>query len=553
MPPTRPFWGSGSWFVARETAGDGSRTANHCPGKEKRFRPNDPNDPNVPNDPIRCIISKASDNRTPRGVLCPPRRFWSNTVDAFSWFRQRRLSPPGRPLPLTEDVRIPLLPTPTVGLVVYCRYSTERSLPSEQEAEDIIWNWIQEGTEEPLREAVIAFIEQSNLTMELHERDDVPPPPDGLLRAYNPGETEERRYREATHAVVIEAHDLLLPPRVGLWAALAAARALASSLTGAVILDPEYPRLLPLNVANEPLPAEGHIRVVDHILIPYSTDPKTGLLWMTTKGMSRFGLPDLELKDVPPNLAPSLMPVINGVAQHLVESAMNHAQEVGPSGGFERVSVLPMKAEFPFTMDDIRRAYARSEEEAERMAEEDAETDAESDAIGETQFRLEVVGGSRRQPPLVRLLPSQETGADTSESGVWLNSLLGDLFGSDPELAMVETGDEQMEAAHEQALNELPLVRARFQAGFQSGEVLHIKHGFPTTGDNHEYMWIAVTGWKDGRIRGRLANDPQYRRDLRAGQSVEIGEEEVYDWLIVHTDGRTEGAYTNRALTEERE
>jgi len=474
-------------------------------------------------------------------------------VDTYSWYRQRRQTPPGRPTPPATQVRLPLNPTPTIGFSVYCRFASENSIPSEADAEDMIWNWLQDNVKEPLREAIITCFEQENLSLELYECEGVPSPPEELLRAFNPGEVEERRFLEATHVVLIETVELLLPPRVGLWAAITAARGLATSLPGAVILDPEYPRLLPLSVAKEPLPEEGYLRAVDHILIPYSHDPRTEQLWMTTRGMGRFGLPDLELRDVPPNLAPSLLPVMNGVAQRLLEAAMYHVQEAGPISGFERISTLPLRSEMTLRMADIRRAYAHSEEEAEQV--EDPELSEEIEGVlGESRIRLTVHGDAKREPILIRILPPyQEAQADTGDMGIWLNSLLTDLIGSDPQLAVVETGDEAMEAAHQNALAELPRIRTRFQNGFRLGEVLHIKHGFPIPGGAHEYMWIAVTGWREGRIRGQLANDPQYRSDLRAGQNVEIGEEEVYDWLIVHTDGSIEGAFTNRLLETENE
>jgi uncharacterized protein YegJ (DUF2314 family) len=470
-------------------------------------------------------------------------------VDTFSYFRQRRNSPPGRPVPPPTEVRIPLVPTPTFSLMVYCRYPSEYGLPSERDAEEMVWNWIQENSSDPLKAAVISYFEQGHLSMELHERGNVPPPPDTLIRAFNPGEAEERRYRDATHVVVIEATDLLLPPRVGLWAVTASARALAGGMSGGVILDPQYPRLLPLATHGEPLPPDGRIRVVDHILVPYSTEPETGLLWVTTKGMDRFGLPELEVVDVPPGLAASLVPVVNAIGQRLVEGAMAHALEHGEANGYERLTTLPMRAEVTLTLDDVRRAYARSEAEIERMEAEDAE--AEDDSPGVGLVRLQPLGGGRQSPPLIRLVAPLSEGRDPDdeEPGAWIHALVDDLFGEDPELALVDSEDPAMEEAHQRAVSELPLVRSRFQAGFRSGEVLHVKHGFETPADSHEYMWIAVTGWGDGLIRGRLTNDPQHRRDLRAGQNVEIDEDGVYDWLIVHADGRTEGAYTNRVLT----
>ena len=210
-----------------------------------------------------------------------------------------------------------------------------------------------------------------------------------------------------------------------------------------------------------------------------------------------------------------------------------------------------MRSQFRFGVADIRLAYE----------DDDSPGDAdENDAVSTVRLELsdyiaqscsEEEGGISLHGAgglgFLRLVPPHGVRADI---GVYLNRLLTDLLGSDPQIESVETGDQAMEEAHEAAVTELPRVRARFQAGFRSGEVLHVKHGFPTDDEGHEYMWIAVTAWDDEEIRGVIANDPQFRRDLRAGQTIEIPADSVYDWMIAHTDGRVEGAYTNKALQE---
>jgi uncharacterized protein YegJ (DUF2314 family) len=168
---------------------------------------------------------------------------------------------------------------------------------------------------------------------------------------------------------------------------------------------------------------------------------------------------------------------------------------------------------------------------------------------GVAVVRLEMAekAGDKGEAPFLRLVPPQGMRADV---GVWLNRLLSDLVGSEQHVASIETGNAAMEDAHAAAVAELPRVQARFTAGFRSGEVLHVKYGFPTEDDGHEYMWVAVTTWEEGIIRGTIANDPKYRRDLRAGQTVDIPEDEVFDWMIAFADGRVEGAFTNQALQQ---
>lgn len=471
-------------------------------------------------------------------------------MDVFSWFRQKRQGL--RPNPARE-VAIPLDPTPTIGFVVYF-YAGDEAPPEPDAMLRLTDSWLDEHTQEPIRSGIRAFCEQGLLTIQIHAREEIPLPPDEMLRAYGPGEIEERRYRNATHTVFVGAMDLLLPPRIGLWAAIAVSRALTMALPGGVLLDPEFPRLVNQEVSAGDLPGEGIVRVVEHILVPYSRDERSGLLWITTKGMGRFGLPDVELRNAPPNLAQSLMPVINGLAQRLADTAVRAVMEADDNAPPDTL-VLP--AEFRFDFSDIRRAYDKGDSDPDEMEPIFAGEDAPP---GETLVRLEMTGGGvgdEDAPPMVRLLPplraANRGSGGRGGTGIWLNTLLSELMGGVDEMALVETDDEAMEAAHHEAVAALPLVRERFRAGFQSGEVLQVKHGFPLENAGHEYMWIAVTGWNDGRIKGTLSNDPQYRPDLRAGQKVEIGEDEVYDWLVSHTDGRMEGAYTNRVLPQDEE
>jgi uncharacterized protein YegJ (DUF2314 family) len=64
-------------------------------------------------------------------------------------------------------------------------------------------------------------------------------------------------------------------------------------------------------------------------------------------------------------------------------------------------------------------------------------------------------------------------------------------------------------------------------------------------------MWVAVSTWTGNRFKGQLANHPDVRRDLRAGQTVEIAEPDVYDWMIQLPDGRTEAGYTTDVVEQE--
>jgi len=64
-------------------------------------------------------------------------------------------------------------------------------------------------------------------------------------------------------------------------------------------------------------------------------------------------------------------------------------------------------------------------------------------------------------------------------------------------------------------------------------------------------MWIAVHRWKGGRVYGNLVSQPEFRRDLRNGQAVDVEEGEIFDWMLAHPDGTSEGAYTDQVALEQ--
>jgi len=397
----------------------------------------------------------------------------------------------------------------------------------------VVDRWLAEHAPAPLGEAVRGFAERF-LTPEVQVRDALPEPPIEYLRLFRLGELEERRLEEATHAIVIATPDILGHPRVGYWTALGAARALAQEL-GGVIMDADIPRVLPLDSHTQDLPGDAVLRPPDHIVIPHSVDERTGLGWITTKGLGRFGLPELQIRNVPTNLFTPLGSVVNGMCRRLLlETA--RCVEGSPSPPRE----LVLDAEFRLTLEDVLLAYGPQGDPIE----------APPGARGWSLLGLRFERGRRGEDSFLTLLPPPGFRGTHAE---WLNSLLEDLFAPEDQVANVRADSEAMEAAHLQAVSELPRVRERFRAGLGPGEQLFVKHGFPYGEDQPEYMWVVVARWQGDRLHGHLANDPVYCLNLRAGQEVTLREAEVYDWLLMGADGNQEGGYTQRALEQEAE
>ncbi|MBV8836865.1 MAG: DUF2314 domain-containing protein [Alphaproteobacteria bacterium] len=66
-------------------------------------------------------------------------------------------------------------------------------------------------------------------------------------------------------------------------------------------------------------------------------------------------------------------------------------------------------------------------------------------------------------------------------------------------------------------------------------------------GNTGEYFWITPFEAKGNRFVGRINNTPRTVRNVKAGQTIEFGEDEIADWLYVD-GGRMKGNYTACAL-----
>jgi uncharacterized protein YegJ (DUF2314 family) len=435
------------------------------------------------------------------------------------FFRRRRSRP----------IRLKLPDPVSIYFGVYFRADGEP--PTAEELVAGAAEWAERDVGEPLGPALAEWGRRGLLLALVTPRAAGPPEPGiEFLRHLGPGAEEERLFVDATHVVLVSSLDRIQHPRLGFWATLAASRAIAERLDG-VILDPAIPRLLPVEPPDDELPGDGRLVVPRQIIVPFSIDER-GLGWMTTKGLGKFGLPELEVRDVPPDLPTMLLPLVNGVAGLLVETTLKAAAENdGPPGSIE------LGPEVRLDADTIARTYG-------------GEPEGPAEGVrGWTTVRLEFRRGRKGEDDFLRLVPPAHF---PEGQGVWLHSALGDLFGTAHDIRGVPGDSAAMAEAHARAVATLPDIRRRFRDGLAPGEQLLVKHGFPVGGpdDFHEYMWIVVNTWDGDRIRGQLANDPVRRVDLRAGQAIDLAEADVFDWVLMRPDGETEGGFTNLVATE---
>src|SRR6185437_16903293 len=94
----------------------------------------------------------------------------------------------------------------------------------------------------------------------------------------------------------------------------------------------------------------------------------------------------------------------------------------------------------------------------------------------------------------------------------------------------------------------LPQLRKAFDDGLAPGEFIELKAPFRTPTGGNEWMWVEVTRWRGKTITGTLDNNPAEIPDLKAGQVVQIWQDDVFDYIRRFSDGRIEGNTTGPIL-----
>src|SRR2546428_13703719 len=107
-------------------------------------------------------------------------------------------------------------------------------LPDIDAASSAAEEWVSGNVPSPLRDAIAAFRNAGLLSVSVRPAGQLPPLPIELLQFMGLGELEDRIARSSTHVVLVLAKDLNMPPRAGLWAALAAAVSVRELVQGVI-------------------------------------------------------------------------------------------------------------------------------------------------------------------------------------------------------------------------------------------------------------------------------------------------------------------------------
>ncbi len=182
------------------------------------------------------------------------------------------------------------------------------------------------------------------VSIEVVPADEAPLPPAGLLRLMGAGAEALGRLGSATHTVLVQGVGAPGFPPGHEINAYAAAQ-LVADLHGGVLVDTAIPRII-----TSPRDIED-IRLSDWVVLPHSAGAD-GTLWFSTRGMRRFGLPELQSHGIPEAAANAWAAVLTGLAYTLVT-------RLGEATAQQRgLPFLEVPAEQPISLRDIAGGYS---------------------------------------------------------------------------------------------------------------------------------------------------------------------------------------------------
>lgn len=308
------------------------------------------------------------------------------------------------------------------------------------------------------------------------------------------------------------------------------ARASAAALAADIdtpLVDTFVPKVITSRQAISTLPdADSQLRLADWVLVLQSTENPG--LWMTTKGLGRFGLPELQARNVPPQMGGPWTAVLSGLASRVLDLWLDALRE----------RKEPAFAEIPAAIEvaesDVASAYGTA-----------------AKGRGHTTIRLVIDPSSAA--PADSFLTVQPPDDYHASAGEYLVSVCTELFGKPGQGVRYLTLTAAMEQAMRRARETLPTIRARFLEGqLPLGARLMVKHKIRTTAGN-EYPWAYVNSWKNpDKVLGNSASDAELDPGVRAGRPVVVDADTIIDWAI-WIDGRgvIEGGQTNAVALEQ--
>ncbi len=239
-----------------------------------------------------------------------------------------------------------------------------------------------------------------------------------------------------------------------------------------------------------------------------------------TLGMTKFGLPDIEVSDFSWSDNRNIGNLINLFAQQIYE-----------------IGVIRETGKFSLNIDKIKHNTINKKTK-ESLYEE-----------AEKEIPIHIVKGTRDEGDpnnrIIEIIFDNYPGKDKQEK---MEAMLSKLWGWKDELIKVKHNEAIM-AASERAKRELPSIKKKIRKGLAPGEYYMFKAPFITPDGGNEWMWVEVILWKNkNEIIGILKNQPFNIPSLKAGSKVVVKMNDIFDYIHRLPDGTTEGNETGELI-----
>ncbi len=392
---------------------------------------------------------------------------------------------------------------------------------SAQAAKDRATAGLSARVASPVAVAARMMLDAGAMTVHAVSSSALPPVPGPLQEYLGVARELARTIAEAGEFVAVRACGPPGWPPMHEWAGRACAAVLATE-GGVPLVDTGIPKILAADEALRTLPGgqDATFRLADWMSVLHSAG--LGGLEMTTKGLGRFGLPELQARNVPPQLGQAWTRVLTGLASSLLGSWLNALRDRTEAAFAQLPAVLEVGE------GDIARAY-----------------DAPVTEGAAVPVRLTF--DPSPQDSTDSFLSVQPPDEYPASAGEFLAGVCTALFGQHELQIRYLAPSDEMERAMQAAREALPAVRARFLAGdLPPRAQLMIKHEISVSGQA-EYPWAYVTSWTDPvRLLGNSAGDATLDPGIRTGRPIVVAAETIIDWAIwIDGKGIIEGGQTN--------
>lgn len=380
---------------------------------------------------------------------------------------------------------------------------------------------VEKRLKNPSKDDALNLLATSLVSVEIWDKNKFSSKIQELLKHMHPSLEDLKKFEKSKKFVIVNCIGKVgWPPRHEL-----AARSCAASFAkdnNSCIVDLYFPKLLSADDALETLPLKSQkLDYRDWIKVINSSGERG--LWMTTRGLARSGLPEIQTIDVPPQLDTTWSYVMATLAWKLVKITFLQ-------GNFDSSSTeIEVPSRIQLTAEDLQEVYG------------DILDNHRPEPI---EICLKMKDGRNGDEFLTVVIPNEEK----RTYGEYLVLKSKQFMGGTDRIIQAAASDE-MKRAMSKARAVLPEVRKRFLAEkLTPGGALLVKFRV-TDGTKNEYLWAYVTSWKTpDEISGYCGNDADLDPKIRAGKPLTLRMDEIFDWAVMVDDKFVEGGLTAKVL-----